>query len=182
MNTKQIDIAAVTVLVLLLTLSYFTLFRAERARVADLKEKEKVLSEKLVKAGDMHVELNRMQEEIDAIQRRLEEFDRRLPEEKRIYDFLRTIDRLARKQGIRMETIAPGALERESLYVRIPIKITASARFPDFYRFLYELEQIPRITRTDGLRIDRSPAAGSEDHTENLCKIALDLAVFVGGG
>jgi Tfp pilus assembly protein PilO len=182
MNTKQIDISAIAILVLLLTLSYFTLFRTERARVTDLKEKEKVLSETLAKAGDMHVELNRMQEEINTIQMRLEEFDRRLPEDKRIYDFLRTIDRLAENHGIRMDSIEPGAIERESLYIRIPIKITASARFPDFYRFLYQLEQIPRITRTDGLRISRSPERGPEASGENLCKIEIELAVFVGGG
>ncbi len=183
MDRKKVDFVAAGVIVLLLVTAYFTLFRAERVRVAHLREKKDSLSEKLQQAGEMNLALDRIGGEIAEIRRNLADFDRRLPEEKRIYDFLRSIDQLASQSDVTMESLTPGPLEKESLYSRMMVKIAARGRFPDFYRFLSRLEGLPRITRLVGLRIKRVDSQGAgAGEIERLCNFEMDLAVFVSGG
>jgi len=183
MDRRKVDFVAIGVMVLLLVTAYFTLFRAERDRVAQLREKKKFLSEKLQQAGEMDLAMDRIHDEIVEIRRNLADFDRRLPEEKRIYDFLRSIDGLAAKSHVTMESLVPGPLEKRSLYSRMEVKIAARGRFPDFYRFLSRLEGLPRITHLTGLRIKGVDPRGARDGaTERLCAVEMDLAVFVSGG
>ena len=119
-------------------------------------------------------ELERIAEEIDYIQNNLEDFDRQLPEEKRIYDFLVEIDNLAKNNNVQLEGITPGKLIKGTLYSQVPVAISANSGFRDFYRFLFQLENMPRITMTEGLIVTSLPKG-------NRCSIEMDLAVFVGG-
>jgi Tfp pilus assembly protein PilO len=174
MDKRNIDLAAVAIIVILVVIAYFTIFKDGREKVAVLKADEARLAEALRSASDMNVELDRISEEIDHIQKNLEQFDRQLPEEKRIHDFLVEIDDLARKNSVSLKSISPGKIEKKPLYSRLPISIDGSSDFRNFYRFLFQLENIPRITMTDRLQITRILEG-------NMCDIKIDLAVFVGG-
>ena len=174
MNARKIDLAAILIIVILFVLAYFAIFKEGRDRVAALKTDETRLAEALHSAGDMNPELDRIADEIAHIQKNLEQFDRQLPAEKRIHDFLVEIDGLAKKNSVNLKSITPGKLEKKPLYSRLPIRISGSADFRNFYRFLFQLENIPRITMTDTLQITRLLDG-------NLCDIEINLAVFVGG-
>jgi len=174
METRKIDLLAVGIIVFLIVIGYFIFLKDGWAKLVVLKEQEAVLSENLSSTGDMALELERIAEEIDSIQKNLEDFDRQLPEEKRIYDFLVEIDNLAQKNSVQLEGITPQKLETGTLYSRVPVAISANSGFRDFYRFLFQLENIPRITMTEGLSVTRLPKG-------NRCKIEMDLGVFVGG-
>lgn len=174
MDVRKIDLTAAGIIVIILVLAYFAIFREGREKIAALKENEVRLAEALRSDSDMNLELDRITGEIDHIQKNLEQFDRQLPEEKRIYDFLVELDDLAKKNSVTLKSIAPGKLEKKTLYSRLPIRITGSSDFRNFYRFLFQLENIPRITMTDSLRITRLLEG-------NMCDIEISLAVFGGG-
>jgi len=174
MDTRNIDLLSAGILIVLLVVGYFAFLKNGWAKLTDLREQEAVLSENVSSTGDMDRELERIDREIDDIQQNLEAFERRLPQEKRIYDFLVEIDELAKRNNVQLESITPGQLEKGRLYSRVPITISANSGFKDFYTFLYQLENILRITMTESLRVDRLP-------NENRCTIKMDLAVFVGG-
>lgn len=174
MDTRKIDLLSAGILIILLLLAYFAFLKNGWAKLTDLKEQEAVLSENVSSQGDMAHKLERISHEIEDIQKNLEAFERQLPQEKRIYDFLVEIDNLAHRNRVQLEGITPGQLEQGRLYSRVPITISANSGFKDFYTFLYQLENIPRITMTESLRVTRLP-------NENRCKIQMDLAVFVGG-
>ena len=173
METRKIDLLAVGIIVFLIVIGYFIFLKDGWAKLVVLKEQEAVLSENLSSTGDMALELERIAEEIGLIQKNLEAFDRQLPEEKRIYDLLVEIDNLAQRNSVQLEGITPGKLEKGTLYSWVPIAISANSEFSDFYTFLFQLENIPRITMTEGLKVSSLPK-------ENRCKIEMDLAVFVG--
>ena len=173
MDARKIDLLSAGIIIVLLMVGYFAFLKDGWAKLAVLKEQEAVLSENVSSSGDMAPELERIAEEIDLIQKNLEAFDRQLPEEKRIYDFLVEIDNLAKNNSVNLEGITPGKLEKGTLYSRVPIAISANSGFNDFYSFLFQLEHIPRITMTKGLKVT-SLSKG------NRCKIEIDLAVFVG--
>ncbi len=174
MDIRKIDLVSLGIIIFLMVTAYLTLFKTDRTKIATLKEQEKRLTEKLDLAGDMSVAMDKISLEIEKIQRNLEAFNQQLPSQKRIHDFIRSIDKLADQNGVQLEAIDPGEMQRASLYTRIPIKIAARSGFQSFYEFLYQLEKIPRITRMERLRIDR-PA------DQDRCHIELALAVFIGG-
>ena len=173
MDARKIDLLFTGIIIVLLIFGYFAFLKDGWAKLAVLKEQEAALSENVSSSGDMALELERIAQEIGLIQKNLEAFDRQLPEEKRIYDLLVEIDNLAQRNNVQLEGITPGKLEQGPLYSRVPIAISANSEFRDFYMFLFQLENIPRITMTEGLRVTSLPK-------ENRCKIEMDLAVFVG--
>lgn len=174
MDTRTINLISAGIIIFLIMSGYFAFLKDGWAKLVVLKEQETVLSKNVRSTGDMALELDRIAEEIDDIQKNLEAFDRQLPEEKRIYDVLVEIDNLAQKNSVRLEGITPGKLEKGALYSRVPIAIVANSEFKDFYTFLFQLENIPRITMTDSLRVTNLS-------NENRCKIEMNLIVFVGG-
>jgi Tfp pilus assembly protein PilO len=173
MNSRKIDLISAGIIIILLVFGYFAFLKDGWAKLVVLKEQEAVLSENVHSTGDIALELERIAKEIDYIQKNLEAFDRQLPEEKRIYDLLVEIDNLAQRNRVQLEGITPGKLEKGTLYSRVPITISANSGFRDFYTFLFQLENIPRITMTSGLRVTSLPKG-------NRCNIEMDLAVFVG--
>ena len=174
MDTKKLDLIAVCIIILIFAFTYFAFISESRAKIALLEETENMLMENVTASGDMTLELDRIKEEIDSIHKNLERFDRQLPKEKRIYDFLVEIDKLARDNSVTLESITPGTLQKGTLYSRVPIHISGNAGFKDFYRFLFRLENIPRITKIEGLQVKGLPEGNRTD-------IEIDLAVFVGG-
>ncbi len=174
LDIKKIDLLAAGIIILLIVFAYFAVFKEGRAKVAVLKKNESMLLKKVSSAGSISLEVDRTEEEIEHIKKKLEKFDRQLPEKKRIYDFLVKIDKLAKDNSITLKSLKPGKLEKGALYSRVPIKISGSSRFEDFYKFLFQLENIPRITMMERLRVKRLPEG-------NRCDIEMDLAVFVSG-
>jgi Tfp pilus assembly protein PilO len=173
MDSRKIDLLSAGIIIILIVFGYFAFLKDGWAKLVVLKEQEAVLSENVSSTGDMAPELKRIAEEISLIQNNLEEFDRQLPDEKRIYDLLVEIDNLAQRNSVQLEGITPGKLEKGTLYSRVPLAISANSKFRDFYTFLFQLENIPRITMTEGLRV-------TSLLKEIRCKIEMDLTVFVG--
>jgi Tfp pilus assembly protein PilO len=173
MDKKNIDLVAIVIIVILFVLAYFAIFKDGRDKVAVLKAEETRLTEALRSSGNMNLELDRIADEITHIQKNLEQFDRQLPDEKRIHGFLVEIDDLAIKNNVALKSVTPGKLKKKTLYSRLPISITGSADFRNFYRFLFQLENISRITMMDSLKITRL-------FEGSMCDIEINLAVFVG--
>ncbi|UCH81613.1 MAG: type 4a pilus biogenesis protein PilO [Nitrospiraceae bacterium] len=173
LETKKIDFISIGIIVLLIVFGYLFFIKDGWATLSVLKEQEAVLSENVSAQNEMAIEMERIGDEINDIQKNLELFDRQLPKEKRIHDFLVEIDNLAQKNKVQLEGITPGNMQKGALYRKLPISIKAVSGFRDFYTFLFQLENIPRITMTEGLSVTRF----SKDKS---CTIELNLAVFVG--
>jgi len=173
-DIKKIDILAAGIIITIFTLAFFAFFRESRAKEASLNENKNMLSEQLRSTGDIDLKLEKITEEINDIQKDLDNFDRLLPGREQIYSFLDDIDSLARQNNVRLRDIRPGTIEKGDLYAQIPVNISGNAGFKEFYGFLYQLENIPRITRLDRLKVGKSPE-------EKTCDIEMTLTVFIGG-
>ncbi len=180
MDAKKVDYIGTVMVSLLILIAYFSLFKVERTKIRELKRKEKVLTEKLDRSFDTNQELSRISSEIDHIREDLESFDRRLPGTLKIYDVIRTIDGLARKSGLQVRSIRPGSREEGRLYSRVPITISLEGAFPRLYRFLYQLEKIPRITRVEEVSVHRSGPDSSDRADRVFCHAEMVLSLFVG--
>lgn len=174
MTKRKIDITAISMIILIMLFAYLAVIKGNKAKADILAEENSVLLSKFRSAAEIELQIGRVVGEIDSIQKNLEAFSSQLPEEKRIYDFLKDIDNLAKKNNIHLKSIRPGVLENKAIYSKVSVTISGTSEFKDFYRFLFQLENIPRITKVEHLHINK-PQGGEG------CDIEMDLAVFVGG-
>lgn len=172
MNTKKMDIIATLALVGLIALSYFGLVNRMVSNHRFLVEQERTLGEDLSSKNGLDSGLESLRSEIKAVRRSLVEFDQRLPSSKEVDVFLMQINEIASKTGLELELIEPDSMVKESMYSRVPVALRAAAPFPDMYRFLYELNQIPRLCKIENLDVKILPKNGK-------CSIALNLSIFV---
>ncbi|MBI5740454.1 MAG: type 4a pilus biogenesis protein PilO [Nitrospirae bacterium] len=174
MDIRKIDLLAAGIIVMIFALAFFVFFREGRAKTAALKEERNMLLENLSSAGDMKPEFDGITREINDIQKDLNNFEAQLTGRERIYGFLEDIDGLAGQNRLDLRDIRPGMIEKGELYSRIPINISGNSGFRDFYKFLFQLENIPRIVRIDSLRARRAPEG-------DTCDIDMALTVFISG-
>jgi type IV pilus assembly protein PilO len=158
------------------TAGYFVVFRPlnEKIKVAkqEIAHKESMLAE-LRKATAQTEDLAKANQEMQAA---IEAIQARLPSTKEMDNVLRQVANLAAKAGLKIpqfrknEQILPAGLASEQ-----PLDIEITGDFDGFYRFLLDLEQLPRITRIPDFNIVRS------DKVDGEMKTKLTLSVYYQG-
>jgi type IV pilus assembly protein PilO len=156
--------------------SYFLVFRPQNREIArakaEIELKEKML-EKLRAATEQTADLERanieIREAIDAI-------EARLPSNKEIDTVLREVAQIAARNDLKMPVfkkddkslVAGSALEQA-------LEVELSGDFDGFYRFLLELERVPRITRLSDLKVTRT------DDNNGAMKAKCTLSIYYQG-
>jgi type IV pilus assembly protein PilO len=143
--------------------SFFLVFKPQNDEIARAKleiDHKKALLEKLRVATSQTEDLQRANQ---AIRESIDSIQARLPTGKEMDDVLRQVSSLAGKTGLKVphfkkadKSISAG------LAMEQPIEVEITGDFDGFYRFLLELEQLPRITRIPDLAITRSEKVDGE--------------------
>ncbi|MEO0511643.1 MAG: type 4a pilus biogenesis protein PilO [Planctomycetota bacterium] len=126
----------------------------ERAE-SDLAEKRAML-DKLSAATQHNESIEAANLEIASA---IEKIESRLPSDKEISLVVRQVSDLAVRSGLSQPGIATGephAATDGAAYMQQPLTLVLSGDFHGFYRFMLELEQIPRITRVPAFQLMRS--------------------------
>ncbi len=174
LTPKQIVMLAVVVAVPVS--AYGLVFRPQNREIAkarsEIELKEKMLA-KLREATARHADLEKRNQEIKAS---IASIEARLPTGKEIDNVLREVAQIAARNGLKVplfkksdKTLPAGqALEQ-------PLEVEITGDFDGFYRFLLELERIPRITRLPDLKIVRM---GDND---GVMKATFTLSIYYQG-
>jgi type IV pilus assembly protein PilO len=156
--------------------SYFLVFRPQNQRISrarDEIEHKQAMLEKLrhatAQSDDLQKTNREIRQSIDAIRSRL-------PTSKEMPDVLRQVAIVAGRNGLEVPNFnnsdkpqsAGVAMEQQ-----IDVEITGD--FDGFYRFLQELERMPRITRIPDMEIQRS------DKTDGEMKAKFSLSIYYEG-
>lgn len=174
-TTRQFLFSAV--LLALPVSSYFVVFRPVNAKIEqgkkEIEHKQALLSklrEATSQTSDLQHANDQIREFIDALQAKL-------PSSKEMDNVLRQVSSIAAKNGLKVpnfkknDKTAPAGLAMEQ-----PLDIDITGDFDGFYKFLLDLEQLPRITRLTDLQVVRS------DKVDGEMKSKLVLSVYYEGG
>jgi type IV pilus assembly protein PilO len=147
--------------------SFFLVFKPQNERIrraeAEIEQKQAML-EKLQEATSQTDDLARANQQI---RESIEAIQARLPSGKEMDDILRQVSALAEKSGLKIpqfkkaDKSLPAGLAMEQ-----PIEIEITGDFDGFYKFLLDLEQLPRITRIPDMAINRSDKIDGEMETK----------------
>lgn len=135
--------------------SYFTVFKPQNKAIEAARQEiahKRELLEKLRQETARNADLARANEEITE---RLAEIEARLPSTKELDDVVRRVSDLAVKCGLAAPVLTSVAPVDAALYREQPLDMKITGTFDSYYKFLLEIEQMPRITRISDLRMTR---------------------------
>jgi len=108
--------------------------------------------------------------------------EEKLPSEQAIDEILQQVWQIADAnylivRSVKSEKAVPAATYRE-----LPLKMTLEGEFDGFYRFLLELEALPRITRILNLKLTRNQLRKtSDDGPQPTMKAEFTLSIYFDG-
>lgn len=164
------------VLLALPVASYFMVFKPQNREIEKAKKEIELKESLLGKLKEATAQTEDLQRANDQIKEAISAIQARLPTTKEMDNVLRQVSNLAAKAGLKVpqfkksDKTAPAGLAFEQ-----PMDIEITGDFDGFYRFLLDLEQLPRITRIPDLSIVRS------DKVDGEMKTKLVLSVYYEG-
>ena len=173
-TTRQFLFSAV--LLALPVCAFFAVFRPVNAKI-DLGRKEiehkQAMLAKLREATGQTADLERANDQIRAS---IDSLQSKLPNSKEMDNVLRQVSNIAAKNGLKVPTFKKNATTAPvGLAMEQPLDIEITGDFDGFYKFLLDIEQLPRITRLTDMDISRS------DKVDGEMKSKLVLSVYYEG-
>ena len=123
----------------------------------------------LVRLDQLTDEVGDVRTAIDEAELRLADFRQNIPDANEVDDMLAEIHRIGERNALGISSIR--ALNRTETqgYAEIPLSLEIDGSFRGLYRFLIDLERLPRITRVRELKLERnlveSRGRGDDDDT-----------------
>lgn len=139
--------------------SYWLVFAPQNRDIAAAKaelDEKRILLDKLAAATQHNESIEAANQEIiEAIG----SIESRLPSDKEIAGVVRQVSDLAVRAGLEQPAMTagdPSPAPGGGGYLQQPINLALEGDFVGFYKFLLELEKLPRITRVPSMDIKRS--------------------------
>lgn len=162
--------------------AYALVFKPRNEEIARAKTEIAEKEARLVGLRELTREIGDLGREIDARNAELARLSERLPDHESLDGLLKDVNRIAREAALTVRTVrgdrpVPAGPARE-----IPLHLVMEGGFLDFYRFLTELEALPRITRVRTLKV---AALGDDPHASRAAgpgsgdvRVELTLSVY----
>lgn len=137
--------------------AYFFVFQPKNqlqqdARAEIVAKKAKLAA--LDKATEKFINLD---DEIDRLKSAIEMIEQKLPDDRETYVVVNRVADLARSYDLKVETIKPDKVVAAGPFAsELPIRMELKGGFAGFYRFMLEVERMPRITQMPLMRLESS--------------------------
>jgi Tfp pilus assembly protein PilO len=103
-------------------------------------------------------------------------FEDRLPRQGEIDVILREVWVLADAAGLKTQSIKTQKGRQQDAYKVLPIEVRLQGDFAGLYKFLLSLEKLPGVMNVESLKLQMTPAEGSE-----LVDVGFVLHVYCRG-
>lgn len=164
------------VLLALPLFTYFAFFKKLNSDQQDARIEIQAKKTKLVALDKATEQFINLDEEIVRLKGAIEMIEQKLPDNRETYVVVNRIADLARSHKLRVETIKPDKVVSAGPYAQeLPIRMEIKGNFEGFYRFMLEVEKMPRITQVPLMTLARSDGKGDEEGT---MKATMTLSIF----
>ncbi len=156
--------------------SYFFVFKPQNDEINKAKkdiEHKQAMLEKLQAATAQTADLAR---QIEQIKTEIQSIEARLPSGKEMDNVLRQVSNVAAKNDLKVPNFKRSdKILTAGTAMEQPVDIEITGDFDGFYKFLLDLEQLPRITRIPDFSIVRS------DKVDGEMKTKFTLSIYYEG-
>lgn len=132
---------------------YFLMYEELQGQITSENAKVTTLAKQLAEEQDVKRNLERYKAEIVELRRQREEMRRSLPESAEIADLLQKVHSEAKTSGLEISRWESDANSRESLYIRIPVKMKLTGTFQQISTFFLNLARLQRIVNVENIEL-----------------------------
>jgi len=95
-------------------------------------------------------------------------FDGKLPAQREVDTILQQVSQTSQAAGLSTKTVRPSKSETTAHYSEEPIELILTGSFEGFYKFLLELEKLPRLTRVTEVKLTKIDEKGGAQMTAHM--------------
>jgi type IV pilus assembly protein PilO len=152
--------------------SYFLVFKPQNVVIEKARKEIEMKESKLTKLREYTARASDLQRENDQIKAAIETIQSRLPSGKEMDNVLRQVSSIAAKAGLTVPNFKKSdKTQAAGLAFEQPTDIEMVGDFDGYYKFLLELEKLPRITRIPDLEIKRDDKVNGEMKTKFVLSV-----------
>lgn len=156
--------------------AYFFVFQPKNQLRQDALTEIQAKKAKLAALDKATLQFINLDEEIVRLQEAIKMIEQKLPAGRETYVVVNRVADLARSHKLKVETIKPDKVVPAGPFAsELPIRMEIKGSFEGFYRFMLEVERMPRITQVPVMKLLRSTDKGDADGT---MVATLTLSIF----
>ena len=154
--------------------AYFWVFKPTNQQIEDQRCDIEAKAQKLASLRTAMVGIKDLDEEVSKLKEAVGFFEAKLPQHHEIHKVLEQVTRIVKRH--RLETKSFKTLKPEVLasYAEQPIEMEVGGDFNAYYKFLLDLEKLPRITKVKDMQLKK----GQDLSNKNLMKAEMKLVIF----
>lgn len=179
------EYAYLAVLVAVPLASWFFVFQPRNEDIAGARREIASMEATLARLDTLAGTVGDVRASIHEAEGRLADFGRIIPNAEEVEDLLAEMNRIGQRHELSIASIRAIKQTEVQGYIEIPHRVEISGDFEGIYRFLADLERLPRLVRVQSLEIERSLLdAGRADgeRTFGLLDASLVMVVYCDGG
>ncbi|MEM7230332.1 MAG: type 4a pilus biogenesis protein PilO [Planctomycetota bacterium] len=134
---------------------YFV-FKPEMAKAQSVQARNEAKLELLQRLGDVRAQVDNLPDEIERGQQAIELIEAKLPAQQDVENILEQVWQIAERNNQKVRSVKSKEAVPAAAYMEQSLDIVMEGQFNGFYQFLYELEELPRITRIHDMDLVRA--------------------------
>ncbi|MEE2971941.1 MAG: type 4a pilus biogenesis protein PilO [Planctomycetota bacterium] len=179
------EYAYLAVLVAVPLASWFFVFQPRNTDIVNARREIASMEVTLARLDTLAGTVGDVRASIHEAEGRLADFGRIIPNAEEVEDLLAEMNRIGQRHELSIASIRAIKQTEVQGYIEIPHRVEISGDFEGIYRFLADLERLPRLVRVQSLEIERNLLdAGRVDgeRTFGLLDASLVMVVYCDGG
>ncbi|MAB73279.1 MAG: hypothetical protein CMJ54_12335 [Planctomycetaceae bacterium] len=166
--------------------AWFFVFEPRNQDIEQSRREIAQMESTLIRLDQLTDEVGDVRTAIDEAELRLADFRQNIPDANEVDDMLAEIHRIGERNALGISSIR--ALNRTETqgYAEIPLSLEIDGSFRGLYRFLIDLERLPRITRVRDLKLQRNLVesrgrVGEEDAPAGQIDASMTVVIYCEG-
>lgn len=158
--------------------SLFYVFRPHNVRIEQQLEEIQRKELELVQLHEVLSQVDDLDRAIAEGRELISMIEGKLPTEQNVDEILDQVWQVTVGNGLAVKSVKASKVEDEGLYRELPLEMVVEGSFDGFYRFLLQLENLPRITRVHEMQLERIKAESASAGMFGQMKAVFTLSIY----
>lgn len=179
MNSHTRQILYVLVLLAVPIAAWYFVFVPRNADINQTTQEIKEREAQLKMIGSFIATMGNLRQAVFEGEMAIERVEAKLPSRRDVESMLEQLWQVARRNELTVKSVKTMPAVTSTVYRELPLKVRLEGPFEGYYRFLLELENLPRITRIFNMHLQRPKQSRmNEDQRPGDITADFELSIY----
>ena len=179
MNSHTRQILYVLVLLAVPIAAWYFVFVPRNADINQTTKEIKEREAQLKMIGSFIATMGNLRQAVFEGEMAIERVEAKLPSRRDVESMLEQLWQVARRNELTVKSVKTMPAVTSTVYRELPLKVQLEGPFEGYYRFLLELENLPRITRIFNMHLQRpKQSRTNEDQRPGDITADFELSIY----